>query len=149
MKAEEPANRGLLSPWQNCYIPSRYQLSMKRILLAAALLFVAFAKVHATEALTFDGDGHYLYILIGISEKPVIGDVRYTAPGAKDWVHVPLEELKIQKFDMDAQVLIMSFSNRKNDPELPPSFSFSAKKKKAVLSIKGKKFRNSFDWLDE
>ena len=122
---------------------------MKSLLLAATLFFVVSAKLQATEALIFDGGGYNLYILIGMTDQPNIAQVRFTAPGAKDWVHVPSEHLKIERFDMDAQVLVMHFSNPKNDPEAPPSFSLSVKKNKAVLSIKGKKIRSSFDWLDE
>jgi hypothetical protein len=122
---------------------------MKSLLLAAALLFVASAKLQATEALIFVGGGYNLYILVGFSDQPVIGEVRFTPPGAKDWVPVPKEQLQIVKFDMKAQVLDMRFSNPKKDPELPPSFSLSVKKKKAILSIKGKKIMSSFNWLDQ
>ncbi len=121
---------------------------MKTILLAATLIFVASAKVHATEALIFDEGGYNLYILVGFGDKPVIATVRFTAPGAKSWVALPEEQLQIEKFDMKARILIMHFSN-KSDPELPSSFSFSVKKDKAVLSIGGKKIRSSFNWLDE
>jgi len=123
---------------------------MKRILFAATLLFVAFAKVHATEALIFDEGGYNLYILIGDGDRGgTVAEVRFTPPGAKDWISVPRDELKIEKFDEHKQVLVMHFTNQKKDPELPPTFSFSAKKKNAVLSIKGKKITGSFDWLDE
>jgi hypothetical protein len=37
------------------------------------------------------------------------------------------------------------FSN-KNDADLPASFSLSANKTKAVLSIGGKKIESEFDW---
>lgn len=121
---------------------------MKTILLAVTLVFVASAKLHATEALIFDEGGYNLYILVGFGDKPVVATVRFTAPGAKSWVHLPEEQLQIEKFDMKTRVLIMRFS-KKNVPELPPSFSFSVNKDKAVLSIKGKKIRGSFDWLDE
>jgi hypothetical protein len=127
----------------------RYARQMKTWLLAATLFVVASAKLQATEALIFDGGGNSLYILVGFSDRPVIGQVRYTPPGAKTWIDVPDQHLQIEKFDMKAQVLIMRFSNPKNDPALPPSFSFSAKKKKAVLSINGKTITSSFDWLDE
>lgn len=124
---------------------------MKRILFAAALLFVAFAKVHATEALIFDEGGYNLYILIGDGDNGgTVAQVRFTPPGAKTWIHVPSEHLKIEKFDEHKQVLVMHFTNEKKDPELPPTFSFTARKKNAVLSIKGKKkITGSFDWLDE
>jgi hypothetical protein len=121
---------------------------MKPFLLAAILIFVASPKLKATEALIFDGGGYNIYILIGMAEHPVVAEVRFTAPGAKDWVHLPREQLQIKKFDMDERALDIRFSNEKNDPELPSSFSLSVKKNKAILSIKGKKIRSSFDWLE-
>lgn len=120
---------------------------MRHILLSAALIFVASSDLHATEALIFDGGGYNLYILIGMSDQPVVAQVRFTPPGAKDWVDVPSEHLQIEKFDMKERILVMRFSN-KNDPELPASFSFSVKKNKAVLSINGKIIKSSFDWLE-
>jgi hypothetical protein len=120
---------------------------MKLILLAASLIFLASPKLRATEALIFDGGGYNIYILIAMAEHPLIATVRFTAPGATDWVNLPHEQLQIKKFDMDARALELLFSNQ-NDPKLPSSFSLSVKKNKAVLSIKGKKIRSSFDWLD-
>ena len=120
---------------------------MKLILLAATLLFVASPKLRATEALIFDGGGYNIYILIGMAEHPVVAQVRFTAPGAKDFVQLPHEQVQIKKFDMDERALDMRFLNP-NNPALPPSFSLSVKKNKAVLSIKGRKIRSSFDWLD-
>jgi hypothetical protein len=123
---------------------------MKPLLLAATLFFVVSAKLQATEALIFDGGGYNLYILIGDGDRgATVAQVRLTLPGAKDWIPIPREQLKIEKFDEQKQVLLMHFTNQKKDPELPPTFSFSAKKKNAVLSIKGKKIKSSFDWLDE
>ena len=120
---------------------------MKRILLSAALVLVAFSSLRATEALIFDGGGYNIYILVGFADSPVVAEVRFTAPGAKDWVHLPREQLQIEKFDMKARILRMRFSNQKK-PELPPSFSLSVKKDNAVLSIKGKQIKSSFDWLE-
>jgi hypothetical protein len=123
---------------------------MKLILLAATLIFVVSAKLQATEALIFDEGGYNLYILIGDGDRgSTVAEVRFTPPGAKDWIPVPREQLKIARFDEHKQVLVMHFTNQKKDPELPPTFSFSAKKNKAVLSIKGKKIRSSFYWLDK
>ena len=123
---------------------------MKSLLLAATLFFVVSAKLQATEALIFDEGGYNLYILIGDGDRgSTVAEVRLTPPGAKDWISVPREQLKIEKFDEHKQVLVMHFTNQKKDPELPPTFSFSAKKKNAVLFIKGKTIRSSFDWLDE
>ena len=122
---------------------------MKSLLLAVTLFFVS-AKLQATEALIFDEGGYNLYILIGDGDRgSTVAQVRFTPPGAKDWISVPREQLKIEKFDEHKQVLVMHFTNQKKDRELPPTFSFSAKKKNAVLSIKGKTIRSSFDWLDE
>ena len=122
---------------------------MKLLLLAATLFLVASAKLQGTEALMFYGGDYTLYILIGDGDSgSVVAQVKVTIPGGKDWLFVPREQLQIEKFDEKKQVLVMRFEN-KNDPEAPPSFSFSAKKKKAVLTIKGKTFRSSFDWLDE
>jgi hypothetical protein len=122
---------------------------MKSLLLAVTLFFVS-AKLQATEALIFDGGGYNLYILIGDGDRgPTVAQVRLTPPGATQWISVPREQLKIEKFDEHKQVLVMHFTNQKKDPELPPTFSFSARKKNAVLSIKGKKITGSFDWLDE
>jgi hypothetical protein len=121
---------------------------MKRILLATILMFAAFAKLHATEALMFYGGDYTLYILVGQGDKAQVAQVKITLPGRKDFIFVPHEQLKIEKFDDKKQILIMRFTN-KNDPEAPPSFTFSAKKKKAVLTIDGKTFKDSFDWLDE
>lgn len=121
---------------------------MKSLLAAAILMLVASAKLQATEALMFYGGDYTLYILIGQADKANVAQVKVMVPGAKDWLHVPREQLHIEKFDDKQQILIMRFKN-KNDPEAPPSFSFSAKKKKGVLTIDGKTFRDSFDWLDE
>lgn len=120
---------------------------MRRTFLPIVLILFASPSLYATEALIFDGGGYNLYILVGIAERPAIAQVRFTPPGAKDWVHLPREQIEVEKFDMEKHVLIMRFSN-KNNPALPPSFSFSVKDKKAVLSISGKRIRSSFDWLE-
>jgi hypothetical protein len=123
---------------------------MKRIFLSAVLILAACSTLRATEALIFDEGGYNLYILIGNGDRgSTVAQIRFTPPGAKDWMPVPREQLKIEKFDEHKQVLIMHFTNQKKDPALPPAFSFSAKKKKAVLSIEGRKIAGSFDWLDQ
>jgi hypothetical protein len=118
---------------------------MRPILLAAALIFVASSNLPATEALIFDGGGYNIQILIGFTDQPVVGQLHFTSPGAKDWVVVPSEQLQVEKFDMKERILVMRFSNQ-NDPELPSSFSLSVKRDRAVLSIKGKKIKSAFDW---
>jgi hypothetical protein len=120
---------------------------MRSILLAATLIFFASAKLQATEALIFDGGGYNIYILVGFGDQPVVAQVRFTSPGAKDWVHLPRELVQIEKFDMKERILVMRFP-KQTDPGLPPPFSLSVKKNRAVLSIKGKKIQSSFDWLE-
>ena len=123
---------------------------MKTILISAVLILVASARLQATEALIFDEGGYNLYILIGDGDRGgTVAQVRFTPPGAKDWISVPREQIKIEKFDEHKQVLVMRFTNQKKDPALPPTFSFSAKKKNAVLTVEGKTIKGSFDWLDQ
>ena len=119
---------------------------MKPILLAAALIFVASANLHATDSLIFDSGGYNIQILVGNTDKPAIAEVRFTPPKANNWLNVPRDVLRVEKFDMKKQVLIMHFSNPKNDPQMPHSFSLSVKKENAVLSIDGKKIKSAFSW---
>ena len=119
---------------------------MKLFLFSAALALFASSNVHATEALFFSGGGYTIEILIGYLDDPVIAQVRFTPPEAKDSVIIPRELLRVEKFDMKKRGMIMHFSN-KNDPDLPASFSLSVKKTKAVLSIGGKEISGEeFNW---
>jgi hypothetical protein len=97
--------------------------SMKMCLCSAALVLVASSNVHATEALLFKCGGYNIEVLIGYLDDPVIAQVHFTPPGAKDWVSLPRELLHVEKFDMKKRILIMHFSN-KNDPHLPLRFPF-------------------------
>ena len=119
--------------------------SMKMFLFSAALVLGASSNAHATEALLFDGGGYIIEFLIGFVDEPVIAQVRFTPPGDKDSVTIPQKLVHVEKFDMKKRILILQFSN-KNDPDLPASFSLSANKTKAVLSIGGKKIKSEFDW---
>ena len=119
---------------------------MRPFLFSAALILVASSNVHATEAIFFNGGGYTIEILVGMAPDSVIASVRFSPPGAKDWVSLPRELLHIEKFDMEKRVLTMHFSN-KNNPDLPASFSLSVKKTRAVLSISGKKISDEkFNW---
>ena len=118
---------------------------MRQFLFSAALILVAFSDVRATEALIFDGGGYTIEILVGQLDDPVIAQVHFTPPGAKDWVTLPRKLVQIEKFDMKKEILIMRFSN-KNHPDLPDSFSLSVKNTKAVLSISGKEIKSEFNW---
>jgi hypothetical protein len=118
---------------------------MRSFLFSAALILVAFSNAHATEALSFNGGGYAIEILIGYEDNPAVAQVLFTPPGATDWVSLPRELLHIEKFDMKKSTLIMHFSN-KNNPDLPRSFSLSVKKTRAVLSISGKEIKSEFNW---
>jgi hypothetical protein len=118
---------------------------MRRFLLSAALIVVAFSTVHATEALLFSGGGYNIQIMVGYEDDPVVAQVFFTPPRAKDWVVIPREGLQIEKFDMEKRILTMHFTN-KNNPDLPASFSLSVKNAKAVLSIGSKEIKSEFNW---
>ena len=57
---------------------------MKMFLFSAALILVASSNMHATEALLFNGGGYAIEVVIGFLDEPVIAQVRFTPPGAKD-----------------------------------------------------------------
>ena len=136
----------LILPRLTSHFPLSQIAMMRPFLFSAALILVASSNVHATEAIFFNGGGYTIEILVGMAADPVIASVRFSPPGAKDWVSLPRDLLHIEKFDMEKRVLTMHFSN-KNNPDLPASFSLSVKKTRAVLSISGKKFSDEeFDW---
>ena len=118
---------------------------MKTSLVSAALIVIAASTVHATESLFFNGGGYTIQILVGYTDDPVVAQVNFTPPGAKEWVPLPREGLQVEKFDMKKEILTMRFSNR-NDPALPASFSLSVKNSNAVLSIGGKEIKSEFNW---
>ena len=111
-------------------------------------MLVAWSNLHATEYVTFHGSDYSVYVLMGMDEKPSVALVRFSAPGSSDWVTIPGSQIEVSKFDMDRRIVLLRFTN-KNEPELPPSFSLSVKKKSGVLSINGKRITGSFDWADE
>ena len=120
---------------------------MRPILLAAALVFVASANLQATEGLNFFGGGYRVEVLVGFADEAVVGSVRLTRPGAKHWVALPHELVRVEKFDMKKQILILHFSKQNDpDPELPRSLSLTVKKENGVLSINGKKIKGELNW---
>lgn len=123
---------------------------MRPILLAAALILVASANLQATEGINFYGGGYRVEIVVGFGDDgPVAGSVRLTRPGAKDWIGLPHELVRIEKFDMTKKILILHFSKKNDpDPELPRSLSLTVKKEKGVLTIDGKKIRGTLDDWD-
>jgi hypothetical protein len=118
---------------------------MRRFLFSAALFVIASSPLHATESLIFDGGGYNIQILVGQLDDPVVAQVRFMPPEAKEAVVLPREALRVEKFDMKKEILTMHFSNKDN-PDLPRSFSLSVKNAKAVLSINGKEIKSEFNW---
>jgi hypothetical protein len=120
---------------------------MRSILLAAALTLVASANLQATEGLNFFGGGYRVEVLVGFADEANVGSVRLTRPGAKQWVALPHELVRVEKFDMKKEILILHFSKQNDpNPELPHSFSLTVKKDNAVLSINGKKIKGELNW---
>jgi len=116
--------------------------SMKMFLFsAAALVLIAYSHANATEALFFDDGDYTIEVLIGFVDDPVIAQVRFTPLGGKASVIIPQKLVNVEKFDMKKRILVMQFSN-KDEPDLPASFSLSANKTRAVLSINGKKIKS-------
>jgi hypothetical protein len=60
--------------------------SIKMFLFSAALVLVASSNAHATEALFLNGGGYTIELLIGMAPDPIIAQVRFTSPEAKDRV---------------------------------------------------------------
>lgn len=118
---------------------------MKALLFSAALLVIASSAARATESLIFDGGGYHIQILVGQLDDPVVAQVRFMPPGAKEPVVIPRESLQIEKFDMEKRILTMRFLN-KNSADSPASFSLLVKDSKAVLSISGKEIKSEFNW---
>ena len=133
---------GILRAMHTGFAPVRSVL-----LLSAVLIFIAASHLRATEAVTFDGGGYHVDILVGQAEKPSIAQVRFSPPGDTEWVAVPHELLRIEKFDDNKRVLILRFVN-KDEPKLPRTFSLVVRKESGVLTVDGKPIKGSFDWRD-
>jgi hypothetical protein len=73
------------------------------ILVSAALILIALSNARATEGLVFSGSGYTvnsgytLNILIAMPSHPVIAQVQFTRPAAKDWVILPPRASSDQK----------------------------------------------------
>jgi hypothetical protein len=120
---------------------------MRPILLAAAVIFLASANLRATEGLNFFGGGYRVEVVVGFADEATVGSVRLTRPGAKEWVTLPHELVRVEEFDMKKQILILHFSKGNDpDPELPRSLSLTVKKENGVLLINGKKIKGELNW---
>lgn len=120
---------------------------MKAVLLSVVLIFVTASQLQATEYVTFEGGGYSVDILVGQADKPSVALVRFSAPGDSEWMLVPRELLRVEKFDDDKRLVILRFTN-KDEPKLPKSFSLVVRKNSGVLTVDGKRIKGSFDWLD-
>jgi hypothetical protein len=120
---------------------------MRPILLVAAVIFLASANSQATEGLNFFGGGYRVEVVVGFADEATVGSVRLTPPGAKEWVTLPHELVRVEKFDMKKQILILHFSKGNDpNPELPRSLSLTVKKENGVLSINGKQIKGELNW---
>ena len=120
-------------------------MTVRKLLFSAAVIVIAASNVHATESLFFNSDDYTIQILVGYTDDPVVAQVRFTSPEAKEAVLLPREALQVEKFDMKKEILTLRFSNT-NNPDLPASFSLSVKNSKAVLSTGGKEIKGEFNW---
>jgi hypothetical protein len=77
---------------------------MKMFLVFAAPALVAFSNVRATEVLFFNGGGYTIEMLIGYLDDPVIAQVRFTSPGAKDSIIIPQNQRSRQSTERYASV---------------------------------------------
>lgn len=122
--------------------------TLRAVLLSAVLILFTASHLQATEYVTFEGGGYSVDILVGQDEKPSVALVRFSAPGDSEWVLVPRELLRVEKFDDDKRTLTLRFAN-KGEPKLPKSFTLVVRKNTGVLTVDGKQIKGSFDWLDE
>jgi len=113
---------------------------MKSFLFSAALIVIASSNVHATESLFFNGGDYTIQILVGYTDNPVIAQVNFTPPGAKEWVTLPREALQIEKFDMKKEILTMHFSN-KTSRICRLRFLFLSKRPRLSSRLTAKKLR--------
>jgi hypothetical protein len=118
---------------------------MHFIQLPAAMILLMASPSRATDALCFNGGGYIIEIVSGHDRAPVVAQVLFTAPNAPNWVDLTPGELKIEKFDVEARVLIIRFKNPGN-PNLPGSFTLTIKGRRGVLRIGGKRISGEFDW---
>ena len=118
---------------------------MRSLLLPAAILIAAASPAKATDALFFNGCGYCIEVLVGHHGSPAIAQILFTPPKAKDWVSLPTGQVRVDKFNIQQQILVVHFINPGN-AELPKSFTLSVKKSLGTLQINGKRIRGEFNW---
>ena len=118
---------------------------MRSILLPAAILITAASPARATDALFFNGGGYCIEVLVGHNGSPAVAQILFTPPKTTSWASLPAAQVRIEKFNLQQQVLIIHFTNQGN-PDLPQSFSLSVQKVRGTLQINGKRIKGKFDW---
>ena len=110
------------------------------IMIIALLLVVAIA--HATSSLWFEGDGYWLDMEIGFTDRPVVASVNFHAPGDSQGVLLR-DNFNVASFDTDSEDLVIEYAG--SDPRVPP-FTLVVHGEKAVLRIGDAIIESGFDW---
>lgn len=109
--------------------------------LAALLILFLSAVVHATSSLFFEGGGYALDLEIGYTDRPVIGRVKFRAPGDRQGV-VLRNDLLMRTLDTERKELLLVY---KGDRRVSP-FTLSVHGEKATLEIGGGRVSSTFSW---
>lgn len=116
-----------------------------RPLLALLFALTSGLGLFATGTLAFEGGGYSVEIVVGYDTQPVVAAVRVVPPGARDWVSLPPEALRVERFDTEAQVLRLR-CEAPGDPALASPVSLKVRKRKGVLRLGGRRIPGVFDW---
>lgn len=116
-----------------------------RTLPAVLLALILSSTLSATSTLAFEGGGYSVEIVVGDDTQPVVAAVRVVPPEARDWVSLPPEALRVERFDTEAQVLRLR-CEAPGDPALESPVSLKVRKRKGVLRLGGRRIPGVFDW---
>nr|WP_298148106.1 hypothetical protein [uncultured Pseudomonas sp.] len=107
------------------------------------VLWLASACVLATSLLAFEGDGYWIDLEIGADPDPVVASVRFHKPGDAKGVALPGGEWRVEAFDSQRQILVLS--HKAGSSEVEP-FTLSVKGRRATLALVGRKIDSLFSW---
>ncbi|WDS35570.1 hypothetical protein [Pseudoxanthomonas sp.] len=113
-------------------------------LLMAMLLSIA-KPAAATTSVWFSSKHYSLTFEVGHDDRPVITGMQIIFDEMKEipWVRSP--DLKVTRFDYDAQWIEVEYVNP-GDTSKPPSFHLSAKGNKGTIRFKGHSETGEFLW---
>ena len=118
---------------------------MRSTLFAAVLAIGACSSALATGAVSFEGQGYVLDVVVGDSNRPVVAGLSIATPGSARDVVLPLQHLRIDAFDTKRKILLLRFTNP-GDAKLPGDFSLAVRGDAGVLRIGGKSIAGRFAW---